>query len=892
MRFASASSLLSLAVCLFAPFALACAASADDVPLWDNGPPDGRNGLPCLCWPAYHIDWEVVDDFTLGWPGSTYMATGGHFSLVTDHAQGPEAIQGVKVFFYEDQGDRPSTSRHAERDCQFSAYLIGAYYLGMPEIAVDVSFSEVRLAEKGTWWVCFQPTIDAGAYWLTASGNGRPVYVSYPDYGYPKWTDCHAVFGENYDVSFAVYGYLANFPPETYIDLPAGDLTIRTGQYVEFAGTAWDANGYAVEWLWTFGEGSGIDDMHVEDPGLVQFNNPGVFTVTFNAKDNYGDWDPTPAHRIITVDDTKPDAVIDLPAHDVTIYGHQSVEFAGTATDLDGYIVDWLWTFGEGSGIPDMHLEDPGLVQFNNVGVFTVTFNAQDNDGNWDPNPDKRVVTVKPGDPDAVIDLPAGDVVVHPGDCVEFAGTASDPNGYIADWLWTFGEGSGIEDMHVEDPGLVQFNNIGVFTVTFNAQDDEGNWDPTPQERSIRVTLSDVLWDQLAASSWFFASQDYEPVFDCYDIWAADDFTVDEPGWIIESCDWTAAFDHGYATVNWVNFYVWRDRGDGYADFYSGPIWNESGLYGKTLYDGDVHYDFATPAVLDPGHYIFGVQPAFDFELWGQHWWVTTAYPPKGTAFSMINPGGCLGMGSDWFPGTPGPDASFRLYGQIVPCIPTDAPDPEPYCEGALFGRPAGGYPAWVWFSIPLDPTDCCGQGNCYDPETLLGFTCGGRLWYWDKYSKTSQVYKPPFLSWDLAVGNGYLLYLEADVENPGYAGVIPDSDFQVKLGRQGWTWVGMPGLVELGHPDFMDAVEVEYPVGGAIRTAGEDYGAAPNNWVSWGWSFWDTWSQAPRAFTPYAVFGCNTCYPWIGYRVWVNVGTAMSPDDPDQVTLIWPQSQ
>jgi hypothetical protein len=58
---------------------------------------------------------------------------------------------------------------------------------------------------------------------------------------------------------------------------------------------------------------------------------------------------------------------------------------------------------------------------------------------------------------------------------------------------------------------------------------------------------------------------------------------------------------------------------------------------------------------------------------------------------------------------------------------------------------------------------------------------------------------------------------------------------------------------------------------------------------VSWGWSFWDTWSQAPRTFTPYAVFGCNTCYPWIGYRLWVNVGTAMSPEDPDQVTLIWP---
>jgi hypothetical protein len=222
------------------------------------------------------------------------------------------------------------------------------------------------------------------------------------------------------------------------------------------------------------------------------------------------------------------------------------------------------------------------------------------------------------------------------------------------------------------------------------------------------------------------------------------------------------------------------------------------------------------------------------------------------------------------------------------PCKRTDAPSPEPYCSGPLFGEPAAGYPGWVWFSIPLDPGDCCGQDNCYDPVTLLGFNCGGKLWYWDKYLKSMQVYNPPFVKWDLAPGNSYLLRLESAVPNPAYMGIGPGSGFEFKLGRQGWTWVGKPQEGSLGYPDFMGGVQVQYPVGGATRTAAQDR-ASGSPWVNWGWSFWDTYGQSPRTFTPYAAFGNNTAYPWIGYRAYVNVGTATSESDTDQVTLIWP---
>jgi parallel beta-helix repeat protein len=213
------------------------------------------------------------------------------------------------------------------------------------------------------------------------------------------------------------------------------------------------------------------------------------------------------------------------------------------------------------------------------------------------------------------------------------------------------------------------------------------------------------------------------------------------------------------------------------------------------------------------------------------------------------------------------------------------APDPEPYGTVALFGQPDAGFPGWVWFSIPLDPTGSA------EPPDVLGFACSGKIFYLDKYTKSRQVYQPPFLRWDLVPGDSYLLYLDAAADNPVYYGQNPELPMEFKLGKQGWTWVGMPAREKLAGADFMNMVKVKYPSdeSGLIRRAQVDYDATPDNWIGWGWSFLDTATQAAKTFTPYAPFGNKDCYGWLGYRVFVNVGTAAGESDSDQVTLIWP---
>jgi hypothetical protein len=94
----------------------------------------------------------------------------------------------------------------------------------------------------------------------------------------------------------------SNLPPSGSIELPSSDVSISVGQSVVFTGSGSDPDGnLPLQFLWQFGAGSGIPDMTVEDPGAVQFNTAGVFSVSLTVTDSLGYSDPTPATRQVTV---------------------------------------------------------------------------------------------------------------------------------------------------------------------------------------------------------------------------------------------------------------------------------------------------------------------------------------------------------------------------------------------------------------------------------------------------------------------------------------------------------------------------------------------------------------------------------------------------------------
>ncbi len=93
-----------------------------------------------------------------------------------------------------------------------------------------------------------------------------------------------------------------NLAPNGIIDTPIANVTLNVGDSISFTGTGTDADGnLPLSYRWNFGAGSGIADSTAEDPGAKQFNNPGIYSVTFTVTDMLGLPDPTPAARVITV---------------------------------------------------------------------------------------------------------------------------------------------------------------------------------------------------------------------------------------------------------------------------------------------------------------------------------------------------------------------------------------------------------------------------------------------------------------------------------------------------------------------------------------------------------------------------------------------------------------
>ncbi|UCF49326.1 MAG: hypothetical protein JSU91_06140, partial [Thermoplasmatales archaeon] len=177
--------------------------------LWDNGDPDGRNGLPGSMYQGYSN--ILIDDFHIG---EEWNIQGGavHFFWDSGFTSNTDTI---RVYFYKDEGNcDPSLDEYPEPDyvfeaAEFTEYTTGNYYFGRPEIVVDFLLEEeTKLPCYYDWFVGFQPDgiTDDIAYILTASDNGCMVMADLPYFGHPRWTSSLDIFGEEYDLSWKLHG--------------------------------------------------------------------------------------------------------------------------------------------------------------------------------------------------------------------------------------------------------------------------------------------------------------------------------------------------------------------------------------------------------------------------------------------------------------------------------------------------------------------------------------------------------------------------------------------------------------------------------------------------------------------------------------------------------------
>jgi len=287
-----------------------------------------------------------------------------------------------------------------------------------------------------------------------------------------------------------------NLAPESQILNPPSNIVVQLNQSVNFAGMGSDPEGNSpLIYHWDFDNAA--PNSFVQNPGSLVFSRPGSYLVTLAVQDAFGNMDKSPAVRIVTVIDPNqaqnqaPVGAIVSPASNVEVAAGQSVVFSGAATDPDGNTqFEYFWNFD--GAVANSQLQTPGQVVFNEAGIYKVMLYVRDNAGYLDQTPEVRFITVTGSTnnnqaPNATILAPTTNVTINSGDSVLFSGIGEDFDSQGVNLMYSWDFGGAAAGSSQATPGLVRFDQPGVYQVSFTVMDNFGLSDPTPSTRTIIV---------------------------------------------------------------------------------------------------------------------------------------------------------------------------------------------------------------------------------------------------------------------------------------------------------------------------------------------------------------------------------------------------------------------
>jgi len=233
--------------------------------------------------------------------------------------------------------------------------------------------------------------------------------------------------------------------------------TVLTGEFIYFnASTSYDPDGTIVSYFWTFGDGTNASGVSVSHA----YVNNGIYTVTLTVTDSDGATGTATATK--TVLNRPPVASFTESA--TTVLTGELIYFNASASyDLDGTIVSYFWTFGDGTNAAGVTVSHA----YSNNGVYTVTLTVTDDDGaTATANAIKTVLNRAP-----TASFTESATTVYRGEVIHFNASASfDPDGSIVSYFWSFGDGTNATGMLVDHA----YTNIGTYTVTLTVTDDDG----------------------------------------------------------------------------------------------------------------------------------------------------------------------------------------------------------------------------------------------------------------------------------------------------------------------------------------------------------------------------------------------------------------------------------
>lgn len=230
---------------------------------------------------------------------------------------------------------------------------------------------------------------------------------------------------------------------------------------VTFGGAeSFDSDGTIVSYTWDFGDGTtatGVGAAHA-------WAAPGTYPVRLTVTDNAGMTGTATLNYVVQANRFPVPVLTVTPT---TGPGPLTVTFDGAKSyDPDGSIMFAAIDFGDGASswtASDIHT-------YANPGTYTATLMIWDN--NWDIWTKQVTITVLPPNqaPTAVLTPPAAVVA---GTAATFSAAGSvDPDGRIASYAWTWGDGTSLTS--TLPTASKTYTKTGTYTVTLKVTDDKG----------------------------------------------------------------------------------------------------------------------------------------------------------------------------------------------------------------------------------------------------------------------------------------------------------------------------------------------------------------------------------------------------------------------------------
>jgi WD40 repeat protein/uncharacterized caspase-like protein len=257
-----------------------------------------------------------------------------------------------------------------------------------------------------------------------------------------------------------------NTPPEARFTFSPPNPDTSSG--VSFNGsTSSDSDGTIRTFKWNFGDGSSDDGKYVTH----RFSSPGMYTMTLTVTDD--DVESASTSETITI--RKPNV---LPVASFTWSrsegtrvavesrnGDLIVFDASSSYDPDGQITSYAWDWNS-DGIYDEPSNTPNVEhQFATSGEHKVTLQVTDNEGAT-AKVTKTTLGTQPPTADFSFEPTSPSIL----DTVQFdAVKSSDPDGYVTDWKWDFGDGT----TSTSQKPTHQYSQKGTYTVVLTVTDND-----------------------------------------------------------------------------------------------------------------------------------------------------------------------------------------------------------------------------------------------------------------------------------------------------------------------------------------------------------------------------------------------------------------------------------